>query len=181
MTLEKRDYIVWMDLEMSGLDPVNDKILEVACLITDGNLKKVSDEFHIIIHQSDEVLNGMDEWCTEHHEKTGLTNASRNSTVTNSDAESRLLKFLQKNIPQRTCPLAGNSVYMDRMFLTMHMPLVNEYLHYRIIDVSTVKELVRRWNPSVFKNTPRKKLCHRALDDIIESIQELEYYRKFIF
>ncbi|XP_043477023.1 oligoribonuclease-like [Leptopilina heterotoma] len=173
--------IVWMDMEMTGLDPLKDKILELACLVTDCNLKTVSDEFEIVIHQPDEVLNGMDEWNTKQHRKSGLIDGSRNSKITNSDAELKLLDFLQNYIPQSTCPLAGNSIHMDRMFLKVHLPLVDSYLHYRLIDVSSLKELARRWNRRVYKERPQKQFTHRALDDIKESISELDYYRTFAF
>ncbi|XP_020293351.1 probable oligoribonuclease isoform X2 [Pseudomyrmex gracilis] len=166
---------------MSGLDIETDHILEIACVVTDKTLKIISEELHIVLHQSDTVLNNMNEWCKRHHHTSGLTSDSRSSRTSLKDAEQSVLAFLQKYIPSNACPLAGNSVYMDRLFLYKYMPLVNDYLHYRIIDVSSIKELVRRWNPNVYKNAPRKVLCHRALDDVKESIKELAYYQKHIF
>ncbi|XP_012540170.1 probable oligoribonuclease [Monomorium pharaonis] len=174
-------YIVWIDLEMTGLDVDKDHILEIACLVTDKNLKIVSEELNIVIHQSDTVLENMNEWCKENHKKTGLTESSRSSTVSLEEAEKTVLDFLKKYIHERSCPLAGSSIYMDRFFLYKYMPLVNNYLHYRIIDASTVKEIARRWNSNVYNSAPKKKLNHRALDDIKESINELRYYRNHLF
>ncbi|XP_067210832.1 probable oligoribonuclease isoform X2 [Linepithema humile] len=181
MTSNSNNHIVWIDMEMTGLDIEKHHILEIACVVTDMTLKIISEELNIIIHQSDTILNNMDSWSKEHHEKTGLTNESRLSTLSLEDAEKLVLKFLEKYIPKGVCPLAGNSVYMDRLFLYKYMPLINNYLHYRIIDVSTIKELTRRWNRSVYRSTPRKALKHRALDDIKESIAELAYYQTHIF
>ncbi|XP_011165727.1 probable oligoribonuclease [Solenopsis invicta] len=174
-------YIVWIDLEMTGLDVDKDHILEIACLVTDKNLNVISEDLNIVIHQSDIILENMNDWCKENHTKTGLTQNSRSSTVSLEEAEKMVLNFLKKYTLERSCPLAGSSVYMDRFFLHKYMPLVNEYLHYRIIDVSTVKEIARRWNPGVLNSMPKKKLNHRALDDIKESINELRYYKKNFF
>lgn len=181
MTLNKSDFIVWIDMEKTGPDPLKDRILELACIITDGNLKTVSDEFHVIIRQSDEVLDNMDTLNKNRHKTSGLLNESRKSKINNSDAETKLLEFLQKYISKRTCPLAGNSVCMDRLFLTTQMPLVNVYLHFRIIDVSSLKELVRRWQRSKYRDKPPKLSCPRALYGVKESIEVLEYHRKCIF
>ncbi|XP_043477054.1 oligoribonuclease-like [Leptopilina heterotoma] len=181
MTLKKSDFIVWIDMEKTGLDPLKDRILELACIITDGNLKTVSDEFHVVIHQSDEVLDNMDTLNRNRHKTSGLIDVSRRSEIKNCDAETKLLEFLQKYISKRTCPLAGNSVCMDRLFLTTQMPLVNDYLHYHIIDVSSLKELVRRWQRSKYRDKPPKYLCPRALYGVKESIEVLEYYRKCLF
>ncbi|XP_033222347.1 oligoribonuclease isoform X2 [Belonocnema kinseyi] len=181
MSQKASDRIVWIDMEMTGLDPDRNKILEVACIITDPNLKTVSEELEMIIHQPDEELDFMDSWNTHHHIKSGLINSSRASTISTSEGESTLLSFLKRYVPQKTCPLAGNSVYVDRMFLHKQMPLVNEYLHYRIIDVSSIKELVRRWNPALYEAAPQKIFNHRALNDIKETIKELEYYKKHMF
>ncbi|XP_017888210.1 oligoribonuclease, mitochondrial-like isoform X2 [Ceratina calcarata] len=158
-----------------------DTILEIACLISDQNLNIVSEEFNVVIKQSDTILNNMDDWNTIHHTKTGLIQASKASKISLRNAEQMLLSFLQKYIPKNSCPLAGNTIYMDRLFILKHMSLVNDYLHYRIIDVSTVQELVRRWNPTDYKFRPQKQYNHRALDDIKESIQELKYYKNTIF
>ncbi|GAB1864415.1 Oligoribonuclease, mitochondrial [Camponotus japonicus] len=175
------DHIVWIDMEMTGLDVEKDHILEIACIITDKTLKIISTELNIIIHQSNIILDNMNAWCKKQHKKTGLTENSRLSTISLKDAEKMVLNFLQEYIHPGVCPLAGNTVYMDRFFLYKYMPLVNNYLHYRIIDVSTIKEIVRRWNPNIYKSIPQKELKHRALDDIKESIKELTYYQKHIF
>nr|XP_033328962.1 probable oligoribonuclease [Megalopta genalis]XP_033328963.1 probable oligoribonuclease [Megalopta genalis]XP_033328964.1 probable oligoribonuclease [Megalopta genalis] len=174
-------YIVWIDTELTGLDIEKDTILEIACLITNKDLNIISKEFNVIINQSDETLNTMNEWCIKHHAETGLTNDSRLSKISLKEAEKMLLDFLKTYILKGVCPLAGNTIYMDRMFLNKHMPLINAYLHYRIIDVSTIKELARRWCPATYQNVPNKQQCHRALADIRESIQELKYYKEHIF
>ncbi|PBC30990.1 oligoribonuclease [Apis cerana cerana] len=177
--VEKNNYIVWLDMEMSGLDINTSQILEIACVITDKNLKTISKDLNIIIHQSDEILNNMDDWCLATHQKTGLIYESRLSKITIQDAEQILLKYLKTYVKERTCPLAGSSVYVDRMFLHKYMPLVNNYLHYRIIDTSTIKELIKRWNINI--TILKKDHNHRALSDIKESIKELQYYKNNIF
>ncbi|XP_071575025.1 oligoribonuclease-like isoform X2 [Temnothorax nylanderi] len=181
MTSKNTNYIVWMDLEMTGLEVDKHHILEIACIVTDKKLKIVSEELNIVIHQPDTILENMNEWCKENHTKTGLIENSRSSTVSLEEAEKTVLDLLKKYIPQGSCPLAGNSVYIDRLFLHKYMPLVNNYLHYRIIDVSTIKEIARRWNPNVYNSAPKKKLNHRALDDIKESINELRHYKNHFF
>ncbi|KAJ8975253.1 hypothetical protein NQ317_012469 [Molorchus minor] len=148
--------IVWLDMEMTGLNIDEDKIMEVACLITDSNLNVVAEGPDIIIHQPECVLSNMDEWCVKQHGKTGLTEACLKSTVTIQEAEEILLSFVHNHVSEKCSPLAGNSVYMDRLFLKKHMPRFDQFLHYRIIDVSTVKELCRRWNQNVYKLTPKK-------------------------
>uniref|UniRef100_A0A0C9QJC6 Probable oligoribonuclease n=2 Tax=Fopius arisanus TaxID=64838 RepID=A0A0C9QJC6_9HYME len=173
--------IVWMDMELSGLDISKDHILELACLVTDEQLNIKSNDFHLIINQPDEVLDSMDEWCTEHHQSTGLTDAVRRSTISLRSAEQQLLTFLKKYVPEKSSPLAGNSIYMDRLFLRTHMKIVDEYLHYRIIDVSTISELAKRWNHSVASSAPKKQCLHRALDDVRESIEQLKYYKSSFF
>ncbi|XP_043529030.1 probable oligoribonuclease isoform X2 [Frieseomelitta varia] len=180
MADNKCDYIVWIDTELSGLDIEKDTILEIACLITDKDLNIVSEEFSLVINQPDVILENMNKWCINHHAKTGLTIESRCSKINLKDAEQMLLNFLKKYISNQTCPLAGNTIYMDRLFLLKLMPLVNDYLQYRIIDVSSIKELAR-WHPTIYKNTPRKNCEHRALSDIKESINELKYYRNNLF
>ncbi|XP_078049063.1 putative oligoribonuclease [Augochlora pura] len=177
----KDTHMVWIDTELTGLDIENDTILEIACLITDKNLNVISKEFNIVINQSDVTLNTMNEWCIEQHMITGLTNESRSSKISLKEGEQMLLDFLKTYIPKGVCPLVGNTIYMDRIFLKKYMPLVDDYLHYRIIDVSTIKELVRRWCSEIDQNVPEKNNYHRALVDIKESIQELKYYKKHIF
>jgi len=145
MSFENAQHIVWVDLEMSGLNIEKDHILEMACLITDKHLNLVAEGPELVINQSDSVLDGMDDWCKNTHGRSGLNDAVKNSKITLEEAEQKMLEFLQKYIPKNSCPLAGNSVYMDRMFLNKYMKKFNDYLHYRIIDVSTVKELNLRW------------------------------------
>jgi len=174
--------IVWIDMEMTGLNVNTDRIMEVACIITNNDLRVLAEGPNIVIHQPDSVLNAMDKWCFDTHTKTGLFAQCQQSTTTVEEAENQLLNFLKDNgVQQSASPLAGNTVYMDRMFLRKYMPLVNVHLHYRIIDVSSVKELCKRWNPALFSRAPRKKLIHRGLDDIRESIEELQYYKQFMF
>ncbi|XP_012241549.1 oligoribonuclease isoform X2 [Bombus impatiens] len=174
------DYIIWLDMEMSGLDVNTSQILEIACLITNKDLKVVSKDLNVIIHQPDEILNNMNDWCLATHQKTGLINESRLSKTTVENTEQIVLKYLKTYIEEEaTCPLAGSSVYMDRMFLYKYMPLVNNYLHYRIIDTSTIKELIKRWNTNV--PTFKKNHVHRALPDVKEIIRELQNYKDHIF
>ncbi|BFZ65201.1 Oligoribonuclease, mitochondrial [Saitoella coloradoensis] len=177
-----KDPLVWVDLEMTGLDiDGGDTIIEVACLITDGDLNFVDEKgFHMIVNQPKEVMDGMGEWCREHHGKSGLTTAVLESPHSLSHASASLLAYIKSHIPtQRLALLAGNSVHADRVFLSKYMPEVVEWLHYRIVDVSTVKELARRWEPRVFKAASAQKgEAHRALDDIKESVQELMFYRE---
>ncbi|CAG9134548.1 unnamed protein product [Plutella xylostella] len=173
--------IVWVDLEMTGLDIDKDHILEIACLVTDAQLNVIATGPNLIIHQPDEVLDSMNQWCITQHGESGLTEASRKSKVSLKDAESQVLSFVQKHAPENKCPLGGNSVYMDRLFLRKHMPKFDSYMHYRIIDVSTVKELAKRWFQSEFSRLPPKQFQHRTMSDILESIEELKYYREHIF
>nr|CAG8668684.1 12001_t:CDS:2 [Entrophospora candida] len=166
--MSKQDALVWIDCEMTGLDTDKDHIIEVA-----GP--------DLIVNQSKEIMDNMNDWCKKHHGESGLTSAVLSSSITTSEAASQILEFLKKHIPEGTAPLAGNSVHADKMFLKKEMPQVIDYLHYRIIDVSSIKELCRRWYPIIFNNMPPKKLVHRALGDIKESIVELKYYRRYIF
>nr|XP_016932627.2 probable oligoribonuclease [Drosophila suzukii] len=172
--------IVWMDLEMTGLDIEKDKILEVSCIITDKdlNIKSEGPSFAITIPGG---VRTMTEWCMKHHYESGLIDRCKSSDVKPEQASDLLLSYLKKNIPKRSCPLGGNSVYMDRLFINRFMPLVDEYLHYRIVDVSTIKELARRWSPEVAKAAPKKAFAHRSRDDILESISELKYYKANFF
>ncbi|XP_014476949.1 PREDICTED: probable oligoribonuclease isoform X2 [Dinoponera quadriceps] len=174
-------YMVWLDMEMTGLDVENSHILEIACLITDEKLTSADDYLSIIIHQPNEVLENMTDWCKVQHKKTGLIAACQSSNITLKEAEVMTLKYLKNNIPSKVCPLAGNSVHIDRMFLRKYMPLVDDYLHYRIIDVSTIRELARRWHPSVYRAAPKKNYSHRAVHDVKDSINELYYYKEHCF
>jgi oligoribonuclease len=173
-------HLVWMDLEMTGLDPDRDTILEIATLVTTNGLDLVAEGPVLTIRQPAETLAAMDEWNREHHGKSGLTERVLTSTITMSDAEAQTLAFVQRYCPQRTSPLCGNSIHQDRRFLARYMPALEAYLHYRNIDVSTVKELVRRWYPQG-PQPPEKKHAHLALDDIRESIEELRFYRQHFF
>ncbi len=173
--------LVWMDLEMTGLDPNRDRILEIAALITDADLEVVAEGPNLVVHQPDALLAGMDEWNTQHHGQSGLIERVRASDLTEQDAERAIVTFLAEHCAPRTAPLTGNSVHQDRRFLRRYMPAVDAHLHYRIVDVSTVKELGRRWYPEAYVRRPPKNATHRALDDIRESIEELRYYRKAFF
>ncbi|XP_063698110.1 oligoribonuclease, mitochondrial [Culicoides brevitarsis] len=173
--------IVWIDMEMTGLDVHQDRIMEIACLITDHQLNIIAEGPNVIIKQPDALLQGMNEWCTKTHTATGLYKACQESKITESQAEDMVLTFIQQYTKRNEAPLAGNTIYMDRFFLMHQMEKVNNYLNYRIIDVSSIKECCQRWNPEMHKNAPPKKLVHRALDDIHESIKELQYYKEFMF
>ena len=167
-------------MEMTGLDPDTDKVLEIATVVTDGNLNIVAEGPVLAIHQPDEVLDNMDPWCIETHGKSGLTQRCRDSEVSEKDAIDETIAFLKNHVPQGVSPLCGNSIGQDRRFMSKHMPELESYFHYRNIDVSTVKELVRRWQPDLL-NDFTKKGTHLALDDIKESIAEMAYYRKHVF
>ena len=171
--------LVWMDLEMTGLDPDKDTIIEIATIVTDGDLNILEEGSSIVIHQPDSILDGMDEWCTQHHGDSGLTDKVRASTISMVEAEQQTLDFIRRYVPERSSPLCGNSVHQDRRFLYRYMPVLENFLHYRNIDVSTIKELVKRWYPN--NEAPIKTAEHLALADIRESISELRYYRKHIF
>lgn len=173
--------MVWIDLEMTGLDPERERIIEVAVAITDGQLNPVAEGPSLVIHQPESILSAMDDWNREHHGASGLVARVRASRVTEADAEAQVLAFVAEHCESGACPLAGNSVHRDRRFLRRYMRQLDDYLHYRIIDVSTVKELVRRWYPQAFAQAPAKRDTHRALDDIRESIAELRYYREAVF
>ncbi len=174
--------LVWMDLEMTGLDPMRHVIVEVATLVTDDELEVVAEGPDLVVHQPDDVLALMDPVVVEMHTKSGLLDAIRVSTVTLAEAGARTLEFIKAHVPeQRTVPLCGNSIGTDRRFLAAQLPSVDDWLHYRSVDVSTVKELCRRWYPDALEKAPSKEGQHRALDDIRESVEELRYYRSTIF
>ena len=167
-------------MEMTGLDPERDVVLEVATLITNADLHVVAEGPALAIHQEEAVLAAMDEWNTRHHAASGLTERVRNSQVSLVEAEAVTLAFVERHCAPQSAPLCGNSVWQDRRFLARHMPVLNEYLHYRIVDVSTVKELAARWRPALVDGF-EKQNTHRALDDIRESIAELRHYREHFF
>jgi len=172
--------LVWMDLEMTGLFPDQDTILEIATIVTDAQLNILAEGPVIAIHQSDAVLDAMVEWPKKVHAASGLTQRVRTSQVSMAAAEKETLDFISHYVAQGASPLCGNSIHQDRRFLTRYMPTLASYLHYRNLDVSTVKELARRWYPTVFQQV-KKKEVHLALEDIRESIDELKFYRAHIF
>jgi oligoribonuclease len=178
---KESDRLVWIDLEMSGLDVGRERILEIATIVTDGQLRVVAEGPELVVHQPDALLDAMDDWNAKHHGESGLVDRVRASTVDEAEAERRTLEFVAAHVAPRSAPLAGNSVHQDRLFLDKYMPKLSAHLHYRNVDVSTVKELVRRWYPAAFEARPKKKGNHRALDDIRESIEELRYYREAAF
>lgn len=171
--------LVWVDMEMSGLDPETCVILEIAVIVTTGELEEIAEGPDLVLHQPESVLAAMDEWNTEHHGKSGLSDRVRQSTISLAAAEDQVLRFLQPLTQPGASPLCGNSVHMDRAFMVRYMPRLTAHLHYRNIDVSTLKELVRRWYPAV--PIPTKREAHRALSDIRESIDELRFYRSKVF
>ena len=177
-----RNVLVWMDLEMTGLDPVRNVIVEIATLVTDDELNIVGEGPDLVIHQPDDALALMEPIVVEMHTKSGLLEAIKTSTVTLEEAGQATLEFIKQHVPvQRTVPLCGNSIGMDRRFLDQYLPEIEHWLHYRSIDVSSVKELVRRWYPGLKDGRPYKVGTHRALDDIRESIAELRFYREHVF
>jgi oligoribonuclease len=176
------DKLVWIDCEMTGLELGHDALIEVAALVTDGDLNVIGDGVDVVIHASDEALAAMPEVVAAMHAKSGLTDAVRASTVTVADAERMVLDYVRQHVPEaRTAPLCGNSIATDRSFIARDMLELDAYLHYRMVDVSSIKELCRRWYPRVYFAQPPKGLAHRALADIRESIQELKYYRQTVF
>ena len=171
--------MVWIDLEMTGLDLERESIIEIATIITDSELNIIAEGPNLAISVSEKLIEGMDEWNTRHHFGSGLINRVRNDSVSLEEAERQTLKFIKKYVPKRTAPLCGNSVWNDRQFLVKEMPGITDYLHYRMIDVSTIKELARRW----YHGLPKfeKKAAHLALDDIRESVFELKHFRQHVF
>jgi len=178
----EEDLIVWIDCEMTGLDLGKDHIVEIACIVTDKDLKILDEAPDIVINYPEEVIKSMNEWSWEHHSQSGLVDAIRESKVSLEEADTIISEFIGKHFPKKgSAILAGNSVHVDKKFLEKDFPKTFEYFHYRIIDVSTIKELTRRWYPDVFAKLPTFQNLHRALDDIKGSINELNYYRDMIF
>jgi oligoribonuclease len=176
------DRLVWIDCEMTGLDLRRDALIEIAVLVTDGDLNVLGEGVDVVIHADEAALAGMPDVVREMHADSGLTEAVRASTLTVAEAEQRVLDYVRTYVPEpRTAPLAGNSIATDRGFLARDMPALDAHLHYRMVDVSSIKELARRWFPRVFYAKPEKGLTHRALADIEESIRELDYYRRTLF
>ena len=173
---------MWIDCEMTGLDLSKDKLIEIAALVTDSELNILGEGVDIVIHADDDALANMPAVVTDMHAKSGLTDEVRASTVTLEEAEQRVLAYIKEHVPVAgTVPLAGNSIGTDRGFISRDMTALDTYLHYRMIDVSSIKELSRRWYPRIYYGQPAKGLAHRALADIKESIKELQYYRRTAF
>ena len=173
----KADNLVWIDLEMTGLDPLRDHVIEIATIVTDSGLNVLAEGPVIAIHQPESVLAGLDEWNRNTHGASGLLDRVRASTVTAADAEARTLAFLEQHAEAGSSPMCGNSICQDRRFLAREMPVLESFFHYRNLDVSTVKELARRWAPDVLAGV-QKSSTHAALDDVRESIEELAHYRR---
>jgi len=171
--------LVWIDMEMTGLQPDSDRIIEMALLVTDSELRAVAESPVWVIHQPDEVLDAMDSWNKGTHAKTGLIDKVKASTLVEAQAEAQALEFLAKHVPANTSPMCGNSICQDRRFLARWMPRLEAYFHYRNLDVSTLKELVRRWKPEAARGFA-KEGKHEALADILESIEELKFYRRTV-
>jgi len=171
--------LIWIDMEMTGLIPDTDRIIEIAMLITDPDLRLVAEGPALVIHQPDEVLEAMDSWNKGTHKKSGLIDKVRASTLSEAAAEAQAVAFLRQHVPANTSPMCGNSICQDRRFLARWMPKLESHFHYRNLDVSTLKELVRRWKPEAAKGFS-KEGKHEALADILESIEELKYYRKTV-
>lgn len=169
--------LIWIDLEMTGLDPNHDRIIEIATVVTDSDLNILAEGPSMAIHQAETLLEGMDEWNTTHHGNSGLTERVRKSTVSESQAEQATLDFLSKWVPQGASPMCGNSIGQDRRFLVRYMPELAAFFHYRNLDVSTLKELAKRWSPKLLEGVS-KQSKHLALDDVYDSISELRFYRK---
>ena len=179
-TMDQRQHrMVWIDLEMTGLDLTRECIIEIATVVTDGQLNVLATGPNLAITVPESLIEGMDEWNTRHHHRSGLVDRIRNEGVSVKEAEQATLSFLREWVDENTAPLCGNSVWNDRQFMAKEMPELLDFLHYRMVDVSTVKELSRRW----YSNVPRypKKGAHLALDDILESIEELKYFRAHVF
>ncbi|HNM86265.1 MAG: oligoribonuclease [Mycobacterium sp.] len=177
-----RDELVWIDCEMTGLDLGSDKLIEIAVLVTDGDLNVLGDGVDVVIHADDDALSGMIDVVARMHSRSGLIDEVRASTVDVATAEAMALDYIRSHVKQpKTAPLAGNSIATDRGFIARDMPALDDFLHYRMIDVSSIKELCRRWYPKIYFGQPAKGLAHRALADIHESIRELQYYRRTAF
>jgi oligoribonuclease len=176
------DPLVWVDLEMTGLDPARHVVIEIAVIVTDGGLERTVEGPDLVVAQPEQALCAMEPVVAEMHAKSGLADEVRRSSLTLRDAERQVLAFVREHVPEAgAAPLAGNSIHADRAFLQRHLPELDSWLHYRNVDVSTVKELVRRWYPEAFAAAPPKAGAHRALDDIRASIAELRYYRDAVF
>jgi oligoribonuclease len=174
---QEPDNLAWIDLEMTGLDPDTDRIVELAIVVTDAQLVTIAEAPVLVVHQADGILDAMDSWNKSTHARSGLIDKIRASTLNEAAAEERMLAFLAEHVPPRTTPMCGNSICQDRRFLARWMPRLEAYFHYRNLDVSTLKELARRWRPDVYKRLT-KHGKHEALADVHESIDELKFYRE---
>ncbi|MEY2886661.1 MAG: hypothetical protein RJA32_162 [Pseudomonadota bacterium] len=179
-TTRKNDRLVWVDMEMSGLQPETDRILEIAMIVTDGDLNIVAEGPVLVVHQEDAVLDRMDAWNKGTHGKSGLIDKVKASTLTEADVEAECLAFLKQHVKSSISPMCGNTIHQDRRFMNRYMPKLEAYFHYRNIDVSTIKELCKRWQPEIAKGFSKQQ-AHTALADIIESVEELRYYREKLF
>src|SRR5690606_13437339 len=171
------NHLVWLDMEMTGLDPERERIIEVAVVVTDAHLEVVAEGPVLVVHQADALLDAMDSWNQSTHAKSGLIEKVKVSTITEAEAESQLLAFLQAYVQPGKSPLCGNSIGQDRRFMARYMPRLEAFFHYRNVDVSTLKELCRRWKPEIYKSYS-KTSKHEALSDVYDSIEELKYYRE---
>lgn len=171
--------LIWIDMEMTGLKPDKDKILEIACLVTDSDLNIIAEGPVLAVFQPEDILAGMDEWNQTHHSQSGLLDRVRTQGISEAEAERRTLDFLRPLVPEGKSPICGNSIGQDRRFLYQYMPTLEAYMHYRNLDVSTLKILAERWAPQIMPGFSKKE-AHRALDDIRESIAELRYYKKYL-
>lgn len=180
MSIDKQQTLIWIDMEMTGLEPKQDRIIEVATLITDGDLNVLAEGPVLAVHQSDEVLAGMDEWNQRTHGESGLVERVRKSQLNEADVEAQTIAFLQRYAERGSSPMCGNSVHQDRRFMVKYMPSLADFFHYRNLDVSTVKELAKRWRPDV-ASSYKKQGNHQAMDDIRDSVNELKHYREHFF
>jgi oligoribonuclease len=178
--MQNKDNLVWIDLEMTGLDPEKDTIIEIATIVTDAQLNILAEGPNLAVHQSDARLNSMDEWCVRTHGQSGLTARVRQSVIDEAEAQRQTIEFLSQYVAKGNSPMCGNTIGQDRRFLVKYMPELEAFFHYRNLDVSTVKELAKRWNPQMRAGFA-KKGAHLALDDIHESIAELQFYRDNFF
>lgn len=178
--MSRTNPLIWIDMEMTGLNPDTDTIIEIATIVTDADLNLIAEGPVVAIYQPENVLSGMDEWNTRTHNTSGLADRVRESNIMMEEAEEKTLAFLRKHTQPRQSPMCGNTIGQDRMFMRRHMPNLENYFHYRNVDVSSIKELVYRWYPEDYQAPPKKR-THLALDDIRESIEELQFYRRNIF
>ena len=175
--MAKKENLIWIDLEMTGLEPKMDLIIEIATIVTDADLNILAEGPSLVVHQSDAALDAMDEWCTRQHGQSGLTQRVKDSRITDAEAEQQTLAFLREYVDAGASPMCGNSIGQDRRFLNKYMPELEAFFHYRNLDVSSLKELAKRWNPEVAAGVV-KKGSHLAMDDIRDSINELKHYRE---